>query len=319
MSAMPATNRAMFSTLLRAQQILMALGVARALRRIPGAYPAYSFLYRHWAPRGQVCVEAQGHKLFLDPRDMGMARAFLLFSGRWEETETRLFSSLVKEGMTVVDIGANIGYYTLLAARLVGPEGRVHAFEPSPENFALLSRNVDVNGYKNVVLIPKAVSDRSGTATLRIDRASSGGHSLSNFRGGADSIEVETISLDDYFANGTETVGVLKMDAEGAEVAILDGMSALLTRNPNLTLLTEFFPRAVQGLGYVPEDYIRELARSGFRIYPIDEDRGKVDSLDVEHVSDLIDSLTRKNAKKDVLNLLCLRGGRCNPLPEGRL
>jgi FkbM family methyltransferase len=264
-------------------------------------------------------VEAQGHKLFLDPRDMGMARAFLLFSGRWEETETRLFSSLVKEGMTVVDIGANVGYYTLLAARLVGPKGRVYAFEPSPGNFALLSRNVEANGYKNVILIPKAVSNRSGTASLRIDRASSGGHSLSNFRGGADSIEVETISLDDYFACRSETIGVLKMDAEGAEVAILDGMSEVLERNPDLTLLTEFFPRAVQGLGYVPEDYIRELARSGFRIYPIDEDRGEVDSLDVERVSDLIDSLTRENASKNVLNLLCLRGGPYNLLPEGRL
>jgi FkbM family methyltransferase len=315
---MSATNRAMFSTLLRSQQILMALGVSRALRKIPGAYPAYNFLYRHWAPRGQVCVEAQGHKLFLDPRDMGMARAFLLFSGRWEETETRLFSSLVKEGMTVVDIGANVGYYTLLAARLVGPKGRVYAFEPSPENFNLLSRNVEANGYKNVILIPKAVSDRTGTAILRIDRASSGGHSLSSFRGGADSIEVETISLDDYFACSRETIGVLKMDAEGAEVAILDGMSEVLERNPDLTLLTEFFPRAIRGLGYVPEDYMRELARSGFRIYPIDEDRGSVNSLDVERVSHLVDSLTRKNASKDVLNLLCLRGGRYN-LREGRL
>jgi FkbM family methyltransferase len=314
---MAATNRAVFSTLLRTQQLLMSLGVSRIVRKIPFAYPAYSYLYRHCAPRGQVCVEAEGHKLFLDPQDMGMARTFLLFNGRWEETETRLFSSLVKEGMTVVDIGANVGYYTLLAARLAGPQGKVYAFEPNPQNFALLSRNVEANGYRNVVLVPKAVSDQSGTAALRIDRASSGGHSLSAFRGGADTVQVGTVSLDDYFAGDRTVIDVLKMDAEGAEMAIFSGMQQVLARNPDITLLTEFFPRAIRGFGCSPEEYIKQLAGDGFRIYPIDEDRGEVESLDPARVSELIEPLTRNGATKDVLNLLCLRGSRAGFFTEG--
>lgn len=313
---MASTNSVMFSGLLRTQQFLMALGVSGMIRRIPLAHRAYAYLYRHSAPRGQLSVIAHGHKLFLDPQDMGMARAFLLFDGLWEETETRLFSSVVREGMTVVDVGANVGYYTLLAARLVGPAGRVYAFEPSPENFALLARNVEANGYKNVVLVPKAVSDMSGTARLRIDRASSGGHSLSGFRGGSDFVEVETASLDEYFADGKESLDVIKVDAEGAEVAIFDGMSEVLRRNPNLTLLTEFFPRAISGFGYAPHEYIRQLVACGFRIYPIDEDTGKVESLDPERVSDFISPLTRKGTGKDVLNLLCVRGCRAGILDE---
>ncbi len=314
---MASTNSAMFSRLLRTQQFLMSLGVSGMIRRIPLAYPTYAYLYRHWAPRGQLFVIAHGHKLFLDPQDMGMARAFLLFDGQWEETETRLFSAAVKEGMTVVDVGANLGYYTLLAARLVGPTGKVYAFEPSPENFALLSRNVEANGYQNVVLVPKAVSNISGIATLQIDGGSSGGHSLSGFRGGSESVGVETVALDEYFADGKESVDVIKVDAEGAEMAIFDGMSEILTRNPDLTLLTEFFPRAISGFGYPPHEYIRQLVACGFRIYSIDEDTGKVELLNPARVSDFIEPLTRKGTGKDVLNLLCLRGSRaCVPAEE---
>jgi len=305
---MEATTRGIFSALLRTQQILMDLGVSRVIRRIPFAYPAYTFLYRRWAPRGEVFVETHGHKLFLDPRDMGMARAFLLFRGQWEETETSLFCSLVKEGMTVVDVGANVGYYTLLAARLVGRSGRVVAFEPSPDNFALLKRNVEANGYDNVVLVPKAVSDDSGTARLRLDRSSSGGHSLSDFRGGADTVEVETISLDEYFAGHDDRIDLLKVDAEGAEMAIFRGMQDVLARSPRLILLTEFFPRAIRSFGHRPEDYVRQLAGCGFRIHPIDENRGKIETLDPSQVSELIEPLVAKRARKDVLNLLCVKG-----------
>lgn len=316
---MNTTNRTVFSTLLRIQQLLMAMGLSRLVRKIPFAYSAYTYVYRLCAPRGLVCVEAEGHKLFLDPQDMGMARAFLLFRGRWEETETRMFCALVKEGMTVVDIGANVGYYTLLAARLVGPRGKVFAFEPNPENFALLSRNVEANGYQNVFLVSKAASGQSGTAALRIDRNSSGGHSLSAFRGAADTVQVETVSLDDYFAGEYPSIDVLKMDAEGAEMAILSGMQKVLAHNPNLILLTEFFPRAMRGFGHQPEEYIGQLLRSGFQVHPIDEDRGEVKSLDPSCVSELINPLTKAGASKDVLNLLCLRGNRTSLLAENLL
>jgi FkbM family methyltransferase len=305
---MASNHRTLFSGLVRTQQFLMTLGISRAIRRIPLAYSAYTFLYRRWVPRDQLFVNAQGHKLFLDPGDMGMARAFLLSGGQWEETETRLFSSFVKKGMTVVDVGANVGYYTLLAARLVGEKGKVFAFEPNPENFALLTRNVAANGYKNVVLVPKAVSNQSGTASLLIDKASSGGHSLSAFRGGADFVQVETVSLDEYFADRQERIDVLKIDAEGAEMAILNGMSQLLERNTDLTLLTEFFPRAIQAFGYRPEEYVRRLGECGFQIYPLDEGPGEPEPLDLEHVSELIKPLVLKGTKRDVLNLLCLRG-----------
>lgn len=307
-----------FNALLRTQRCLMALGVSRALRRIPLAYSAYTRLYRRCAPRERVCIQAHGHTLFLDPQDMGMARVFLLSGGRWEEPETRLFSSLVKEGMTVVDIGANVGYYTLLAARLVGPRGKVYAFEPSPGNFALLSQNVQANGYENVVLIPKAVSDRSGVAALHIDRASSGGHTLSGFHDGPDSISVESVSLDDYFSGECRAIDLLKMDAEGAEGSILAGMSRVLAQNPDLALLTEFFPRAIRGCGDSPEEFLRRLSVWGFRIHTISEEDGDIRPLSSAHISDLIESLCRKAMDQGAVNLLCVRGRNMSFVEENR-
>jgi FkbM family methyltransferase len=308
MSVLASNHRALFSGLLRTQQFLMTLGISRAIRRIPLAYSAYSFLYRRWAPRDQLFVNAQGHKLFLDPGDMGMARAFLLSGGQWEETETRLFSSFVKKGMTVVDVGANVGYYTLLAARLVGENGKVFAFEPSPDNFALLEKNVEENGYKNVVLVPKAVSDKTARARLLIDCASSGGHSLSAFRESADFMEVETVSLDDYFSGRSERIDVMKIDAEGAEMAILNGMHRFLERNPDLTLLTEFSPQGIREFGNEPEEYVRCLGALGFQIYPVVEGREELRVLDFERLTNLVETLAEGGNKARSLNLLCLKG-----------
>ena len=307
-----ARGEVMFSALLRMRQFLMRLGIFRAIRKVPLAYSAYAFLYRYLIPRNQLFVNAHGHKIFLDHRDMGMARALLLSGGRWEETETRLFSCSVQRGMTVVDVGANVGYYTLLAARLVGDAGKVFAFEPSPENFVLLERNVKANGYENVILIPKAVSNESGTAELLIDHASSGGHKLSRAATGADSVEVETVSLDEYFANRGEQIDVLKIDAEGAEMAILQGMRDVLSRSSNLALLTEFSPQGIRDFGCLPEEYVKLLRVHGFRIYPVIEEQEKLRALDFERVDDLVSSLAKGDSTSRSLNLFCLKGNR-NP------
>lgn len=307
---MSAYTDRMFAGLLGTQRLLMAAGVSRVIRRFPLAYSTYTALYQRWAPRRDVFVESHGHKLFVHPEDMGMARAFLLQRGQWEDAETRVLSSFLKEGMTFVDVGANLGYYTLLAARLVGSSGHVFSFEPFPANFQLLERNVNSNGYGNVTLIPKAVSDRSGKATLQIDSNSSGGHSLSHLRGGTRSISIETVTLDDYFTGNATSIDVVKTDTEGADPAVFRGMTGILRRHPNLVLFTEFFPRAIQAMGYAPEGYLRDLASCGLQIHSIDEQSGQVELLNANRIAEFIAPLTRKNTKCDVTNLVCMSGSR---------
>ncbi len=102
-------------------------------------------------------AEVQGQKMFLDKKDV----LGLSINGVYEPLETKLVRKEVKKSDVVLDIGANIGYYTLILAKLVGKKGRVFAFEPDPTNFALLKKNISINGYKNVILVPKAVAGKT--------------------------------------------------------------------------------------------------------------------------------------------------------------
>jgi FkbM family methyltransferase len=142
--------------------------------------------------------------------------------------------------MTVVDVGANIGWYTLLCARLVGPSGHVYAFEAAPSTEELLRKNVSANGYRNVTSINRAVSDKEGRELFFIDDYSSGGSSLLMKDHGKNSIEVETVSLDEFFREkGWPQVDLVKIDIEGVEKLALEGMRELSERNPQLKLIVE--------------------------------------------------------------------------------
>src|SRR2546422_5286600 len=107
-------------------------------------------------------AEVIGHRMHLDRRDI----LNLSVDGIYEPLVTELIQNEVKTGDVVLDIGAHIGYYTLMFAELVGPHGKVFAFEPVPSNFALLQKNVQFNGYHSVALIQKAVSDKEGKAVI---------------------------------------------------------------------------------------------------------------------------------------------------------
>ncbi|HCX31114.1 MAG TPA: methyltransferase, partial [Blastocatellia bacterium] len=123
--------------------------------------------------------------------------------------------------MTVVDIGANVGYYTLIAASVVGASGKVYAFEPEPSNYELLTRNIAANGHKNVLPSPEAVSDRVGSMKLYIDSQNFGNRSFSQQNivhdGGA--VDVNTTTLDCLCLSGkiAKQIDVMKIDAQGAE------------------------------------------------------------------------------------------------------
>ena len=130
------------------------------MRRLVG--PVVGRLLYSLSPGGAGPAQIHGHTMYLassgsyPPLDMAM--------GRYEPETTRLFKETVKPGMVVVDIGAHVGYYTLLAAKQVGPDGKVYAFEPEPGNHALLLKNIGMNGYDNVVATPTTVAPLVGSA-----------------------------------------------------------------------------------------------------------------------------------------------------------
>ncbi|MFN0091488.1 MAG: FkbM family methyltransferase, partial [Acidimicrobiales bacterium] len=136
----------------------------------------------------------------------------------------------LRPGLTVYDIGANIGFFTLLCARAVGSAGVVYSFEPAPDNAAVLVHNLAVNGLANAVLVGRAVSSSSGFSELWLAEYS-GGHAL-ELAGrppdAAGQLRVETVSVDDFVAAGARPPDVVKIDVEGAETAVLAGMTRTL-------------------------------------------------------------------------------------------
>lgn len=148
-----------------------------------------------------------------------------VLSGRYEPEQTDLFVEHVRPGDTVFDVGAHAGYYTLLASTLVGPSGRVCAFEPDPGNVRALRGNVETNGCTNVRIEEAAVADGAGTA--RFGGGSGSGTGRLTEEGER---EVSTLALDDYAERSELVPSVVKIDVEGAEHRVLRGASVTLRR-----------------------------------------------------------------------------------------
>lgn len=139
-----------------------------------------------------------------------------------------------RAGQVVFDVGGQQGVFTVLAARAVGPEGRVVAVEPAPENFARLSKNVALNGLTNVTAVPAALSDAPGKAELALSPWNAGGHSMAGMADGSTStVTVELETLDSLCARLGTAPDLLKVDVEGAEVLVLrGGLKTLREKRP---------------------------------------------------------------------------------------
>lgn len=241
------------------------------LNRIPILMKVCARIYGKVKPKNLIMTEAQGFKIWLDPKDDGVT-PHLLLRGVFEEHETKLFKTLIKSGMVVIDIGANIGYYTLMASRLVGPKGRVIAFEPEPHNYELLERNVKANGLNNVMLHKKAVADKSGAIELFVDSQNYSNPTIGKNRFGerAHKISVESITLDEFVVKELDGANIdfIKIDVEGAEGHIIKGAQNVLTRQrPIITM--EFWPQALRNAGTEPADLLNKMTEFGFSISTI--------------------------------------------------
>jgi len=150
--------------------------------------------------------------------------------GTYEADKQRLFAEHVKPGMVVYDIGANVGFYTLLASRLIGPTGHVYSFEPLPRNVGYLECHIALNGLGNVSVTSAAVSDYDGRARFKESHPAMGGLSEDG------ELEVVTVRLDSLDLRQPD---VLKIDVEGAEAEVLRGALETLSRHrPTIFLAT---------------------------------------------------------------------------------
>lgn len=215
-----------------------------------------------------VQVEVDGHKILLDATD-GCRLSYAPEQTHGFEKDFLL--QHIGAGDVVLDIGANIGYFTLLFARAVGPTGHVFAFEPDPGNARLLRRNIDSNGYRNVTVCEVAVSDQSGPAHLYQSRTHGGTHRVYESTACGAAVEIMATTLDEWYASYGGPVSLVKMDIEGAEHMAVRGGMRMFGQNRQIALFSEFYPTALRESGTNPAEYLDQLAQLGFAIYHVDQ------------------------------------------------
>lgn len=216
-----------------------------------------------------LCRILGRYKFFVDCRDRGLA-PHLMMDGYWEYWISDFIWRNVAKGMTVVDIGANLGYYTVLMGDLVGPGGKVLAFEPNPRLLDLLQRNVDINGFTRWTRCEaKAIAGRTGDrlhfrASVRDPK---NGSLMSGASAASDEmidVEVETLALNDL---NVGPVDFMKIDVEGAEEVLWSGIGDFIRRSPRIKILLEFNALRCQD----PQRMLAEIA-AVFPLRQLDDD-----------------------------------------------
>jgi FkbM family methyltransferase len=218
-------------------------------------------------------VQLAGMRLKTNGRDVIVTAA--LMNGNYEPFTLRIFRQLISEALVknpgkpcvVVDVGANIGVFTVTAAR-IDPRVQVFAFEPNPASYALLEENLLLNDLKNVTVTPSAVGEKAGSASLDISSPQAGMHSI--YGPGAERIEVPVVALDDFIAERQVVPAILKVDVEGYEPQVLLGMKSLLSRG-EFRMILEFNSEHLKRGGKDPVVFLDELVAQFDFVYCLDE------------------------------------------------
>lgn len=236
--------------------------------------------------------------------DMYFSRDYLRFflKDEYEPEVTEIFLNEIQEGSVIIDIGANIGYFSLLGASKVGDIGKVFAFEPEPNNYKLLVKNIKLNGYENVIPIEKAVSNENKSTKLFLGKDSSMNSLIQgdNENTTSDSVPVDTINLDTYFNDHPlkSKIKLIKMDIEGAEMMALLGMRNLIKENKELVIITEFNPEFIRNSGFEPADFLSKLKEHGFDYKVIfEKDSQEQEISDLSEIEDHVNLFCYKNSR----------------------
>lgn len=218
-----------------------------------------------------------GKKIFLDSRDISLTPN-IIYDGHWEKHIARFLEVTLKPGQTFLDVGANCGFFSLLAGHRVRKEGLVLAIEPQERLASLLRRSFAVNGYQNHCSVIKcAAGDAPRKTEIAREQYFTGGASLAGLHEErADWImegeAVDIRTLDEILASESERLGkrvvpdVMKMDIEGYEIKALRGMRSLLQGNDRLTIVMEFVPQRYFNIDDDPREFLSEMAGYGFEI-----------------------------------------------------
>jgi FkbM family methyltransferase len=219
--------------------------------------------------RGDHVTVLVGTKLLtVDLRDDVIA-FHLVFRRTWEPNETALVERIVRPGDRVVDIGANIGYYSTLCGGIVGAGGCVLAIEADPANAALCEKNLTQNGLDGTVSVVRAAAGPAGASALLYASPNNfGAHTLVKPDREAQTIRVDVVPVDELVA-AWPRVDFIKIDVEGYEPYVFEGLRETIARCPDIKILCEFDPSYILRAGRDPFAFLAELAALGFAFFDV--------------------------------------------------
>ncbi|WP_395739746.1 FkbM family methyltransferase [Prosthecobacter sp.] len=248
-------------------------------------------------------VQVHGVRLALNPQDAIVSGALSL--GCYETSLSELFRATIKPGMNVLDIGANIGLYSMIAANEAGPTGRVVAVEPEAGNCAFVERSRQLNGFENIAIINKAASDREGTLNLYLCAENKADHRVYDAGGDRPHVKVQATSIDFLLQEqGVTRLDVIKIDVQGAEYQVFVGMQKTLQSQPNLTIFMEFWPWGLLQSGSDPQKLLDLLVQAGFSMGEFDDTTAQV-----KPIADLA-ALAAHKLEREHFNLVLTKGAK---------
>lgn len=221
-----------------------------------------------------------GRKIYLDSEDLSLT-PHIAYEGRWEPWVTEFFRREIKRGDVFIDIGANCGFFSILAAHLVGPQGFVIAFEPQNKLARLVGNSLMINGFDSYSRVETvAIGEAVGEAVLGHVGALRGSASLTpGFGDGTTASDrVSVVPLDQAIAGIAHSAGrtlvptIMKVDVEGYEYNVWKGMKKVLADRRDLTILLEFSPVRYEGMGQRPSDFVNEMVAEGFTLSVLGHD-----------------------------------------------
>lgn len=165
-----------------------------------------------------------------------------------------LLEKTIRPGMIVVDVGANIGFYSKVLSRLVGPAGEVHAFEPDPINFKRLQKNL--SGFKNVVLNSMACASKDTGIKLYRSKNLNIDHHCFETEEQRDAVEVKAVCLDNYFSNLGKSPNFVKIDVQGFDFSAISGLRQVIKKSRDIKILGELYPYGLRRAGSSPQEYL---------------------------------------------------------------
>jgi FkbM family methyltransferase len=223
-------------------------------------------------PNGYVLAPADGP---------GFAR-FLAKAAVWEQVTSRLLDLALREGMTFVDVGANLGLYTLQAAGRVGPAGAVIALEPNPHLFRLLRKSIRINDMEDICnCVNIALSSADGIATLDGSK-----YCAVNSLNEEAKFHVKTAPLDDVLRDARR-VDVVKIDAGGAELDVLEGMNHVLSSRRDIVLIVDYGLPRLQRMGISPVEWFGRFFAHGLALFAFEEQTGAWRQITEDHAGKL--------------------------------